>query len=250
MFKNEKMKFIKFITVFFFASLLITSCEIEPVDVSSTTPTVPTTPGGGTSSGDYWPTAVNNQWVFKMDGVLQSPMKMISTNTINANTYYTFNEQVGTGIGTTISGVQRLRKLNGNYYLKMENLSSPAQGPIPGFTMTGYETIILKDYLSVGGTWTDKYSQTTSYTDPNFPVISLDFDILATVMEKNSSITIAGHKYTDVIKIKYIQKVTMAGQTTTVTSYYWYSKNVGPIKMTTETGGQTVVQELDSFIVK
>ena len=239
------MNFIKFITVFFFASVLLTSCEIEPVDSSS----LPDN-GGGTTSGDYWPTAINNQWVFKMDGVLQSPMKMISVNTINANTYYTFNEQVGIGIGSTVSGVQRLRKVNGDYYIKMENLSSPAQGPIPGFTMTGYETIILKDYTPVGGTWTDKYSQTTTYSDPNFPVISLDFDIVATVMEKNSSITIAGHSYTDVIKIKYIQKVTMVGQTTTVISYYWYSKNVGPIKMTTETGGQTIVQELDSFIVK
>ena len=239
------MKFIKFITVFFFASVLLTSCEIEPVDSSS----LPEN-GGGTSTGDYWPTAINNQWVFKMDGVLQSPMKMISINTISANTYYTFNEIAATGIGSTISGVQRLRKLNGDYYIKMESLSSPAQGPIPGFTMTGYETIILKDYIPVGGTWTDKYSQTTTYTDPNFPVITLDFDIVATVMEKNSSITVAGRNYTDVIKIKYIQKVTMVGQTTVATSYYWYSKNVGPIKMTTETGGQTTVQELDSYIVK
>lgn len=239
------MKFIKFITVFFFASVLLTSCEIEPVDSS-----ILSENGGGTTTGDYWPTAINNQWVFKMDGVLQSPMKMVSINTISANTYYTFNEIAGTGLGLTVSGIQRLRKSNGDYYIKMENLSSPALGPIPGFTMTGYETIMLKDYIPVGGTWTDKYSQTTTYTDPNFPVISLDFDILATVMEKNSSITIAGHNYTDVIKIKYIQKITMVGQTTVATSYYWYSKNVGPIKMTTETGGQTTVQELDSYIVK
>lgn len=239
------MNFVKFLIVFFFASVLITSCEIEPVDRAS----LPEN-GGGTSTGDYWPTAINNQWVFKMDGVLQSPIKMISINTINANAYYTFNQIVGTGLGFTVSGIQRLRKSNGDYFIKMEILSSPAQGPIPGFTMTGYETIILKDYLAVGGTWTDKYSQTTTYSDPNFPVISVDFDILGTVMEKNSSISIAGRNYTDVIKIKYIQKVTMAGQAVTATSYYWYSKNVGPIKMTTETGGQTTVQELDSYIVK
>ena len=243
------MNFIKFITVFFFASVFLTSCEIEPVD-SSLLPDNGGGTGGGTTTGDYWPTAINNQWVFKMDGVLQSPMKMISINTINSNTYYTFNEIAGTGLGFAVSGTQRLRKLNGDYYIKMESLSSPAQGPIPGFTMTGYETIMLKDYIPVGGTWTDKYSQTTTYTDPNFPVITLDFDIVATVMEKNSSITVAGRNYTDVIKIKYIQKVTMVGQTTVATSYYWYSKNVGPIKMTSEIGGQTTVQELDSYIVK
>lgn len=230
------------------ATFCLNSCEIEPLDPAliKTNPI----PGTGTTTGDYWPTAIDNQWVFKIDGVLQNPMKMISINAISANTYYTFNQQSGNGLGFTVSGIQRLRKSNGDYYIKMENLSSPAQGIIPGFTMTGYETIILKDYIPVGGTWTDKYSQTTTYSDPNFPVVALDFDIVATVMEKNSSITIAGHKYTDVIKIKYIQNVTMIGQTSTVTSYYWYSKNVGPIKMTSDSGGQTTVQELDSYIVK
>lgn len=230
------------------STFCLNSCEIEPLDPAliGTNPN----PNPGTSTGDYWPTAVNNQWVFKLDGVLQDPMKMISMNTISGNTYYTFNQQTGTGVGIGFTGTTLLRKSNGDYYLKMENLSYPAQGPIPGFTMTGYETIILKDYIPVGGTWTDKYSQTTTYSDPAYPVISLDFDIVATVMEKNSSITIAGHNYTDVIKIKYIQNVTMMGQMTTVTNYYWYSKNVGPIKITSESGGQTTVQELDSFIVK
>lgn len=222
----------------------------EPLDPALIANTNPSNPGsGGSSSGDYWPTAVNNQWVFKMDGVLQDPMKMISMNTISGNTYYTFNQQSGTGVGASITATSRLRKSNGDYYIKMENVSSPAQGGIPGFTMTGYETIFLKDYLAVGGTWTDKYTQTTTFTDPIYPVISLDFDIVATVMEKNSSITIAGRNYTDVIKIKYIQKTTGLGQTSTVTSYYWYSKNVGPIKITSESGGQTTIQELASYIV-
>lgn len=46
------MKFIKFITVFFFASLLFTSCENEPVD-RSLLPDNGGGAGGGTTTGNY-----------------------------------------------------------------------------------------------------------------------------------------------------------------------------------------------------
>ena len=76
---------------FFILSLIIittfclNSCgPDEPLDPAliGTNPNPGTNRRGtnpGTTTGDYWPTAIDNQWVFKMDGVLaKRQMKMIS----------------------------------------------------------------------------------------------------------------------------------------------------------------------------
>lgn len=252
------MKKIKLITavLVFFAAFNLTSCDNEPIDpainLNNGGNNGGNTGGGGTTTGDYWPAALNNQWVFNLNGVQQTPMKIVSINAINGNTYYTFNQQTGSG-GTGTSGTSatiRLRKTNGDYYIKVEDIVTPAQaGGIPGSTTTGSETILLKDYLAVGGTWTSSYTQTTTYTDPSFPVISLGFVIDASIVEKNISLTVNGAVYTDVIKVKYVQNVTSFGQTTSSINYYWFSKNVGPIKITNEFGTDTYNQELASYIL-
>lgn len=246
------MKKIKLITavLVFFAAFNLTSCDNEPIDPAIDLNNGGNTGGGGTSSGDYWPAALNNQWVFNLNGVQQDPLKMVSINAINGNTYYTFNQQSGTGgTGTAASATLRLRKTSGDYYIKVEDIVTPAQAGMPGSTTTGSETILLKDYLAVGGTWTSSYNQTTTYTDPSFPVITLNFVIEASIMEKNISLTVNGAVYTDVIKVKYVQNVTSFGQTTSSINYYWFSKNVGPIKITNEFGTSTYNQELVSYIL-
>lgn len=69
------MNFIKFITVFFFASVLITSCENEPVNSSS----LPGTDnGGGTTTGYYFRVT--------KDGVVKqwSTVQAVNTTALNS----------------------------------------------------------------------------------------------------------------------------------------------------------------------
>ena len=85
------MKTIKLLPIFllFLSAVSFVSCEssVEPVDPALNVP--PENPGGSTT-GDYWPMAINNQWVFTQSGVQQAPMKIIGTEQYNGKTYYTY----------------------------------------------------------------------------------------------------------------------------------------------------------------
>ncbi|PWA04735.1 BF2992 family fimbrillin-A clan protein [Flavobacterium psychrotolerans] len=226
------MRKIKLITtlLLFFAALSITSCSDEPID-----PSINLNTGGGSSTGDFWPTAINNEWVFKLNGNVQESMKIVSMNTLGNNTYYTFNKVSGSA-----SGTQRIRKSNGDYYLKMEDVSTA------GATTTGSETILLKDYLLVGGTWNDSYVQTTTYS--GIPPIALNVSTVSTIIEKDATLSINGKTYNNVIKIKRIQTVSgISSPSSSTTSYYWFAKDVGPVKMTNEFNSQVTTQELFSY---
>lgn len=231
-----------------FVAVLFTSCSIEPYEgaIPGANPTNTSGGGGGgQSTGDYWPTAINNQWLFSVNGTNQTPLKIVSLDVIGGNNYYTFNSQSGGGA----SQVTRIRKSNGDYFLKSEDVVIAAQPGVPGSTSTGTERILLKDYLNVGGTWTYNYVQTTTYTDPTYPVISLGFNIVSTIVEKNVAATVNGHNYTDVIKVKVIQNINNNGVTSASTQYYWFSKNVGPIMISSEYNGATTTQNLASYIL-
>src|SRR5690606_21518793 len=136
--------------------------------------------------GDYWPAELDNQWVFSRNGTTQPPMKMISINSIEGQIYYTFSPQSGTSAGgvTAPAVTTRLRKSGADYYMRVEDFTTEATGNIPGSTTTGSETILLRDNLPVGATWTSTYTQTTTYTNPVFPVVAMDFEVIGTIMEK------------------------------------------------------------------
>jgi hypothetical protein len=225
-----------------FSVVIFTSCSVEPY-----TGPMPSSAsnGGNQSTNDYWPSAINNQWVFSLNGVNQAPLKMVSIDAIGGNSYYTFNSQSNGGV----SQVTRLRKSNGDYYLKSEDVIVAAQGGIPGSTSTGTERILLKDYLAVGGAWTTDYVQTTTYTDPTYPVVTTNFNIVSTILEKGSTLTVGGQTFNDVIKVRVVQNITFSGQSSSAISYYWYAKNVGPIKIETTSGTTTYIQDLVSYIL-
>ena len=241
--------------ILFFTAFSFNSCsEVEPIDPNiiitpTPDPEDPENPSEP-SAGDYWPTALNNQWVFEQNGVQQSPMKIISINSIGGNTYYTFNSSsaTGTNSGATTTAVTRLRKSGANYYLKVDDLITEPAGGMPGSTTTGSETILLKDNLPVGGSWVTSYVQTTTYNE-TFPAISIDFLVTGTIVEKDISVTVGNETYTEVIKTRYVQKVTSFGQTTETTTYYWFAKDIGPVKISTDASGVTYNSELVSYII-
>lgn len=258
--KTNKL-FIPIISLF--CILFFASCTIEPYDGTipgSTTPGTGTNPGGGTGgtggtgvtpSGDYWPTAVNNQWTYSLNGVNQQPMKIVSLDAVAGNNYYTFNNQTSTGTGgLQASAVVRIRKANGEYYYKNEPVTTAPQNGLPGSTTSGGERIILKDNLPVGGTWTSNSVQTTTYDNPLLPIISLNIETVATIIEKNVPITVGNQTYTDVIKVKFVQNISGLGfPGSSSESFYWFAKNVGPVKISTVGLGSTIDQLLVSYIL-
>jgi hypothetical protein len=257
------MKSIKLIVGLFliFTAFTFTSCDNEPIDSSIELNNGGNNGGGnngggnngggGTSTGDYWPAALNNQWVFKLDGVQQPPMKIISINSISGSTYYTFDTLFGQGsMGTVGSATTRMKKNSGDYYLKIEDLNLNLGNNLTA-TMTGFEYVILKDYLAVGQTWNGVYTQTTNYSDPQIPDITQTTNYTGTIVEKDATVTINGASYTNVIKLRISQSTTFPGlpTPTVADSDYWFAKDVGPIKAVTVSQGSTTTNELMSFIL-
>jgi len=180
--------------------------------------------GAPVVAGDYWPTAINNRWTYDLNGTSESVVKIVSLDNVAGNPYYTFDATVSGGASAT----QRIRKSNGNYYMRIESITTPAQNGLPPSVTTGNETIVLKDNVAVGATWTDTYVQSTTYQ--GLPAISLNFSITCTILEKGASVQVRGVTYTDVIKMKRVQTITGIAPSTN-TAVYYYAKNIGPVKI-------------------
>lgn len=251
------MKRIRFsaLVILFVAAFQTISCDVEPIDpaVLSDTPTNPTNPNptdpgdGGTSSGDYYPTALDNKWTYSQDGT-SFDMKMISINSIAGNTYYTFDSLFGAGEGMIGSATGRLRKSGGNYHMRIEDIVISGMGLVPDMTISGNETIILKDNIELNQTWTQDYVQTTSFADPLFPDITMNVHITGKILEKESTVTVGGTTYEHVIKTSYVQEASGVGvEAETVTTYYWFAKDIGPVKIEMVDADGTTLTELQSY---
>ena len=247
---------------FLSAMSLLASCSTtnEPVDpalIAQANQSNNSNPGSNPISavGDYWPTALNNQWIYRENGVLQPANKIISINQINGLTYYTFNSAPGaSSTGGTQGPVARLRKTSGDYFFKIEDFVQTT--PFGSVTQTGYEFIILKDYLSVGQTWTGSYVQNTTFNVPGIPPILTSTAYTGTIIEKGVSLQVGGVTFTDVIKVRYQDVVSIAGVPSpddNIDAFYWFAKNKGLIRyddvVTVNGTTTTTTSTLDSFIL-
>ena len=93
------MNFKKFITVFFFASVLITSCEIEPVDRSL----LPEN-GGGTTTGDYLKVT--------KDGVVKQWSTVQAVNTTVLNSFIISAADSSTSMSLVLFDVSKIGVYN------------------------------------------------------------------------------------------------------------------------------------------
>lgn len=240
------MKKITFaIFAFMIASATFISCDNEPID-STLDLSNPENPGGGAASGDYWPTAVNNQWTYNQNGVDQEPMKMIGTEVFNNKTYYKFAPLSGTGTEASISATTWLNKNNGVYTLKTGDLDVS----VPGMSgmMTGFEYVLLKDNIAVNETWTGTYSQSTTYS--GIPPMTQTTNYTGKILEKDATVVVDGETYTDVIKVHMNQQTSLMGTSfSIVNTEYWYAKNVGVVKTKTFTGTGSYESILVGYIL-
>lgn len=255
------MKKISFLALAVFA-LSFYSCNVEPVDPAALANAANNPGGGGNgggnngggggsgSTGDYYPAALNNQWRYKTNGVLDTdPMKIVQVVNTGGVTVYKFNPQnPTTSLGNTSSTTLSLKKINGDYIYIVDGTTVGAGTPT-GYTATGFEYTVLKDYLNVGQTWTGTYSQVIDYNDPNFPDITQVANYTGEILGKDLTITVNGQTYPNVIHMKLSQEYTILGMPIGATeTEVWYAKNVGPVK--SELLGLTsYTKELDSYIL-
>lgn len=196
------------------------------------------------STGDYWPTTVDNNWVFTQDGE-ETTMKIIGIDEIDGAKYYKFNQMVGATASIGAETSVWIKKNKGDYYIKMGEINID----YAGYTgkMTGYQFIFFKDYLEVNQTWSGTYTNTTSFNIPNFPAMITTVNYTGKILERGSTLTVNDINYKDVIKFSLTQKASVSGQASSETvTNYCIAKNVGVIKM--ETNG--TVSKLKSYVIK
>lgn len=233
--------------VVLFSVITFVSCETEPLDPAIdlaaiqgvSNPNNPNNPG--TSSGDYWPRAINNEWVFEQTGTSDLTYKMVGTDIFNTQTYYRFDPISVNGSSTSATGaVAWLNKNGGNYNLKYDDIVID----VGGFTgtITGFEVLLLKDDLAINQTWTGSYTQTTTYT--GIPAITQTTNYTGTILAKDVTETVDGETYTNVLKSKLVQTTNIAGNSTVTSTEYWFSKDVGPIKIVTTSQGSTASESI------
>lgn len=200
-------------------------------------------PASQESTGDYWPTTIDNNWIYYQNDQ-EILIKIVSIDEINGSKYYKFNQMLGFESILDYQTSMWIKKEKGDYFLKIDDINID-YGGITG-KISGYEMLLFKDYLDVNQTWEGSVKHTTSYDIPNFPAIITTINYTGKIIEKGSTITVKDKVYKDVIKFKLTQIASASGQITEVSTYYWIAKNVGIIK--TENNGS--ISELKSYTIK
>lgn len=243
--------------------LIMASCTTEPIDSSFTATDNGggnngggNNGGGGTSSGDYWPMAINNEWQYtSTEPQNDQPMKIEAIETINNKQYYRINRAFQGSGDQQVSGtaVVHLRKENGAYFQRV-SVTVPDQDGI-SVSSSPYEILILKDNLDVNGTWNGVAVQNFTYSVEDLPSISTNIEYKGTIMEKGITFNVQNQSYSNVIKIKYEQDISVTmdnlpvGSEMHTTTYIWFAQNVGPIKSETvnTTGATEYYMDLISY---
>jgi hypothetical protein len=233
--KNINMKKITLLALFtlLFSSLLITSCSSDD-SVSDDS--------NGVSSGDYWPLAINNQWIYNENGSVASPVKITGTDNFGGTAYYRLSTDNAYNLQVWAA------KKGATYFLRTGELNLTENGIT--VKMSAYELPVLKDNLAVNEQWSGNVISKVSVTNGS---ASSSFDTtikyLGIILEKDASITVNGTVYTSVIKMSLKQEVSFQDQTTITESVYWYAKGVGPVKSINTINGSTVESTLVSYII-
>ncbi len=243
------MKLLKPIALVLFGLILFScSTAVEPLDPTVILPSDQNpNPTPTPVSGDYFPTAVNNSWTYSVTGRPDLITKISSFDNVGGVNYYTFSQLTATGQQSTNSVIARIRKENGNYISKIEDFVSLTAGLQA--TVSGRTFISLKDNVPVNTSWNNDYVQTTTYNNPLLPVVTVNTTAVSTILEKGSSVTVNGQTFNDVIKVKEVQTASspFLPTATTTTAYYWYAKNVGAVKIQSETSNTIIEQTLKSY---
>lgn len=213
----KKLKSLALMTLFVSATLF-TSCSSDSGNDDQSS---------GDLQGDYWPTAVGNQWVLNQGGA-ETTMKILSAENIKGETYFKFDKfLISSSSPVAGSASAYIKKVKGDYFIKLDDINITANG-FSG-KISGYEFVFFKDYLDANKTWTGTYVQETTYT--GLGTIKTTTKYTGTIVEKGLTVTVKGVSHKDVIRFKLKLETSLEGQSAGSTeAEYWIAKGVGIIK--------------------
>lgn len=199
--------------LFFIAVLSLTSCGSDNDSAES----------NGTSTGDYFPMAVNNKWEYTND-VDATEINLIGTTNFGANTYY---EMTDTNADPSINIQVYMNKRGASYYQKSSQ-STQNQGSL-FITVAGFEVKMFRDDLPVGGTWSGSTKPKVTYTGSTSGSTTAVINYEGEITAKDVSVTLGGITYDHVIKSRLTLTQTVNSQTATITGENWFAKDIGLI---------------------
>jgi hypothetical protein len=198
------------------------------------------------SKGDYWPTSIDNNWVYDQDGA-ETSIKIIGSEVVNGTKYYKFNQLDIFGRAVEDHPPFRIKKNKGDYYINVGEINITAQGVTT--KITGYEFLLFKDYLNINETWEGNYTYTISSNAAN-PFFALtEVTYTGKILEKGISLTVNGTVFNDVIRFRFTQIIdgkSDAWPTWDYSTDYWIAKDVGIIRFSND----GAISEHKSHVIK
>ncbi|MES2410139.1 MAG: hypothetical protein V4535_01710 [Bacteroidota bacterium] len=202
----------KILTVLFLSAFSLTSCSSDDTSESN-----------GTTTGDYFPMAVNNKWDYTND-VDATQMKLIGTTAFGGNTYY---EMTDTDANPSVNIQVYMNKRGASYYQKASP-STQTQGSL-FITIAGFEIKMFQDDLQVGETWSGSAKPKVTYTGSSSGSTSVNINYTGQITARDVSVTLGGITYSNVIKSMLTMTQTVNGQTETISGENWFAKDIGLI---------------------
>lgn len=200
------------------------------------------------TNGNYWPMNVGNSWTYswQVDGLSQddSSLEIGSLVDYQGIPSYKYDNFFGSLQGTDGTGFENVsvgyysRNANGDYEVLVDQLTAELAG-IYRITQSAYNYTLLKDYLDAGSTWTYNFDVVTSY-EPlqtggvSVPDVVSKYDISLEILEKDVSVTTGYGTFSPVIKVGFVQNVSVVGLPTSNSSVnyiYYFAKDIGVIKV-------------------
>ena len=219
------MKKIKLLSVLLTTIFLSISCDNEELDPSLSNNL------NNTSTVDYWPSVINNEWNYNQGGFGQSPFKIVSTSLINGFTYYNYTNIFGQFDNLDNSIQLQVRKENNNYFLRYPESTYTAENLYTS-VVNSREFLLFDHNKNIGETWSSNYNftQTTTNLFPPF-LTNTSVSVLTetgTMLGINLSMVINNVTYNNIIHFKLV--TTNASSTILSIENYWFSKDLGCVK--------------------
>jgi hypothetical protein len=178
----------------------------------------------GTSTGNYWPMAIQNTWNFDNAG---NPSQLVLTGstTFGGTTYYEVYDQ-----SVSQFNVQNWVAKKGATYLQKIAPVTIIQDGVT-ISMEGYEVPIFKDDLAMDKSWTGIISPKITYTSGGNSISPPSkIKYTGTILEKGATVILNGNTYNEVIKMNMALEITIGDQISTTFQEYWFAKDIGPIR--------------------